>query len=318
MSNHNQSKSLPSFQRWLGGVLRNRLVLAGGCILVLLVLSALTASLWVKVGLLPSPIQQFSSGLDEDGMPLSAGGKFLAGTDNLGRDVFSRVLFGTRVSLTVGVAAMLTATLIGVVVGVVAGYRGGKLDLLLMRFTEMNMTLPAILLAVAFAGVMDGRILHLHPSGLPWHWLDVELKRGMVSLFLIIGFVCWPGMVRVIRAQVMTFKEREFIMASRALGASDARLIFRHILPNILPTIIVMAVMLTANTILLEAGLGYLGIGVPPPAPTWGSMITDGQPYFITAPHLVIVPGIAIVLTVLAFNLLGQGLQEVLDPKRRG
>jgi len=268
--------------------------------------------------LLPSPIQQFSSGLDEDGMPLSAGGKFLAGTDNLGRDVFSRVLFGTRVSLTVGVAAMLTATLIGVVVGVVAGYRGGKLDLLLMRFTEMNMTLPAILLAVAFAGVMDGRILHLHPSGLPWHWLDVELKRGMVSLFLIIGFVCWPGMVRVIRAQVMTFKEREFIMASRALGASDARLIFRHILPNILPTIIVMAVMLTANTILLEAGLGYLGIGVPPPAPTWGSMITDGQPYFITAPHLVIVPGIAIVLTVLAFNLLGQGLQEVLDPKRRG
>lgn len=311
-------KSLFSHQGWLGGVLRNRLVVAGGCILALLILSALTAPLWVKAGLLHGPIQQFPTGLDEDGMPLSPGGKYLAGTDNLGRDVFSRVLFGTRVSLTVGVAAMLTATFIGVVVGVVAGYRGGKLDLLLMRFTEMNMTLPAILLAVAFAGVMDGRVLHLHPHSLPWHWLDVELKRGMVSLFLIIGFVCWPGMVRVIRAQVMTFKEREFIMASRALGASDARLIFRHILPNIMPTIIVMAVMLTANTILLEAGLGYLGIGVPPPAPTWGSMITDGQPYFITAPHLVIVPGAAIVLTVLAFNLLGQGLQEVLDPKRKG
>ena len=309
---------MPHQQAWFVRVLRNRLVLAGGCILVLLVLAAMTASLWVNVGLLPSPIQQFPTGLDEDGMPLGAGGKFLVGTDNLGRDVFSRVLFGTRVSLTVGVAGMLTATLIGVVVGVVAGYRGGKVDLLLMRFTEMNMTLPAILLAVAFAGVMDGRILHLHPGWLPWHWLDVELKRGMVSLFLIIGFVCWPGMVRVIRAQVLSIKEREFIMASRALGASDARLIFRHILPNIMPTIIVMAVMLTANTILLEAGLGYLGIGVPPPAPTWGSMITDGQPYFITAPHLVIVPGIGIVLTVLAFNLLGQGLQEVLDPKRRG
>lgn len=302
---------------WFAGLVRNRLVLAGGLILSLLVLAALTAPLWVKTGLLPSPIQQFPTGLDEDGMPLGAGGKFLVGTDNLGRDVFSRVLFGTRVSLTIGVAAMLTATLIGVVVGVVAGFRGGKLDLLLMRFTEMNMTLPAILLAVAFAGVMDGRILHLHPGGLPWHWLDVELKRGMVSLFLIIGFVCWPSMVRVIRAQVLSVKEREFIIASRALGASDARLIFRHILPNILPTIIVMAVMLAANTILLEAGLGYLGIGVPPPAPTWGSMITDGQPYFITAPHLVIVPGIAIVLMVLAFNLLGQGLQEVLDPKRK-
>ncbi len=302
----------------LDGILRNRLVQLGGSILLLLVLAALTAPLWVQAGLLRDPVQQFPTGLDEDGMPMKASATFLAGTDNLGRDVFSRVVYGTRVSLAVGVAAMLTATLIGVVIGVVAGFRGGNLDLLLMRFTEMNMTLPAILLAVAFAGVMDGRTLHLHPGGLPWHWLDVELKRGMVSLFLIIGFVCWPGMVRVIRAQVLSVKEREFVMASRALGASDARLIFGHILPNILPTVIVMAVMLTASTIMLEAGLGYLGIGVPAPAPTWGSMITDGQPYFITAPHLVIVPGAAIVLTVLAFNLLGQGLQEVLDPKRKG
>jgi ABC-type dipeptide/oligopeptide/nickel transport system permease subunit len=145
----------------------------------------------------------------------------------------------------------------------------------------------------------------------------VELKRGMASLFLIIGFVCWPGMVRVVRAQVMAVKEREFILASRSLGASDARLVFRHVLPNVLPTVVVMAVMLTANAIMLEAGLGYLGIGVPAPAPTWGSMINDGQAYFVTAPHLVVVPGAAIVLTVLGFNLLGQGLQEVLDPKHR-
>ena len=298
--------------------LRNRLVLAGSGILLLLILSALTAPLLVKAHWLANPLEQVASGLDEDGMPLGPGGKFHAGTDNLGRDVFSRVLYGTRVSLTVGVAAMLTATLIGVLVGVIAGYRGGKIDLVLMRFTEMNMTLPAILLAVALAGVMDGRTLHLHPGFLPWHWLDLELKRGMMSLVLIIGFVCWPGMVRVIRAQVLAVKDREFVTASRALGASDARLISHHILPNIMPTIIVVAVMLTANTIMLEAGLGYLGIGVPAPAPTWGSMINDGQPYFITAPHLVIVPGAAIVLTVLAFNLLGQGLQEVLEPKRKG
>ena len=318
MSNQNPATSLPDSKGWLGGLLRNRLVLVGGCLLVLLGLAALTAPVWVKAGLLLDPAQQFPTGLDEDGMPVKASGQFLVGTDNLGRDVFSRAVHGTRVSLTVGVAGMLTAMLIGVVVGVVAGFRGGKMDLLLMRFTDMNMTLPGILLAIAFAGVMDGRTLHLHPSSLPWHWLDVKLERGMISLFLIIGFVCWPGMVRVIRAQVLSVKEREFIMASRALGASDARLIFGHVLPNILPTIIVMAAMMTANTIMLEAGLSYLGIGVPAPAPTWGAMITDGQPYFITAPHLVIVPGLAIVVTVLAFNLIGQGLQEVLDPKRKG
>jgi len=218
--------------------------------------------------------------------------------------------------LAVGVAAMLTATLIGLAVGIAAGYRGGRWDLFLMRFTEMNMTIPAILLAVALAGVLDGRTMHLHPASWSWHGLDLELKRGMTSLFVIIGLVCWPGMVRVIRAQVMVIKEREFIVAARALGASDTRLILRHILPNLWPTVIVLAVMLTANTILLEAGLSYLGIGVPPPAPTWGSMISDGQPYFIAAPHVVIVPGAAIVVTVLGFNLLGQGLQELLEGKR--
>ena len=299
-------------------LVNKRLAGVGALIIIVFGLLAQAAPMLTRWHVLHAPDQQDEQGLDGDGLPRPVGGVYLLGTDNLGRDILSRVVYGARISLSVGIGAMLTATVIGVAVGLLAGFYGGKLDLLLMRFTEMNMTVPAILLAVAFAGVMDGRILHLHPGGLPWHWLDVELKRGMVSLLLIIGFVCWPGMVRVIRAQVLSVKEREFIMASRALGASDARLIFRHILPNILPTIIVMAVMLTANSILLEAGLGYLGIGVPPPAPTWGSMITDGQPYFITAPHLVIVPGIAIVLTVLAFNLLGQGLQDVLDPKRRG
>ncbi|MBM3821979.1 MAG: ABC transporter permease [Verrucomicrobia bacterium] len=303
--------------RGWSALIRNRLVLAGGLILLGMVLAALVAPLGVKAGFLANPIQQTSSGLDDDGMPLPPGRANWAGTDNLGRDVASRVIHGTRVSLTVGVAGMLTATLIGVAVGILAGFYGGKLDLILMRFTEMNMTIPGILLAVAFAGVMDGRVLHLHPPGWDWHFLDLELKRGMVSLFLIIGFVCWPGMVRVVRARVLEFKEREFVTASRALGATDLRLIFRHILPNIMPTVVVLAVMMTASTILLEAGLGYLGIGVPPPAPTWGSMINDGQPYFISAPHLVIVPGLAIVLAVLGFNLLGQGLQEVMEPKRR-
>ena len=298
-------------------MVNNALVKVGGIIIGLLVLLAVAAPLLTRTHVLHEPIQQDQKGLDEDGMPLPPGGAYVLGTDNLGRDVLSRVVHGARVSLSVGIAAMLTATVIGVTIGLLAGYYGGKLDLGLMRFTEMGMTIPAILLAIAFAALMDGKTVHLHPAWLPWHFLDMELKRGMVSMFLIIGIVCWPGMVRVIRAQVLALKEREFVLAARALGASNRQIILWHILPNVLPNVIVLTALNTAYTIMLEAGLGYLGIGVPPPAPTWGSMIADGQPYFIAAPHIVIVPGLAIVLTVLAFNLLGQGLQEVLDPKQR-
>ena len=313
VGNRAQERDRASLLRRL---LSNRLAGIGIFLISLLSIAALTAPLLSHVGWLADPSAQSSSRLDSDGMPLPIGGQALLGTDNLGRDVLSRVVYGARVSLTVGVASMLTATVIGLCFGLVSGYLGRWLDVILMRFTEMNMTLPAVLLAVALAGVLNGRVVHLHPSFLPWHWLDVELRPGMASLLLIIGLVSWPGMVRVIRAEVLSLKEREFVVAARALGASDARILLRHILPNILPTVIVLAAMTTAGTILMEAGLGYLGVGVPPPAPAWGSMITDGQPYFVTAPHMVIVPGLAIVLTVLAFNLLGQGLQEVLIGRR--
>jgi ABC-type dipeptide/oligopeptide/nickel transport system permease subunit len=297
----------------------NRLAGAGALIILVFALLALAAPLLTRFHVLHTPDQQDRQGLDADGLPRPVGDAYLLGTDNLGRDVLSRVVYGARVSLSVGVGAMLTATIIGVTMGLLAGFYGGKLDLVLMRFTEINMTIPAILLAIAFAGLLDvsGRTIHLHPAWLHWSFLDFTLKRGAVSVFLIVGFVCWPGMVRVVRAQVLALKEREFVLAARALGASDARIVLRSILPNLLPTVIVLAVMSIANTILLEAGLGYLGIGVPPPAPTWGSMISEGQPYFITYPHLVIVPGLAIVLTVLAFNLLGQGLQEIVNPQQR-
>ncbi len=298
-------------------VFKNRLVQAGVGIVIFFTILALLAPILTRWHVLHEPIHQDQNGLDEDGMPRAPGGDYLLGTDNLGRDVLARVVYGARITLTVGTAAMLTATLIGVTLGLLAGYYGGKIDLGLMRFTDMNLSLPAILLAIAFAGLMDGKVLHLHPSWLHWPFLDVRLERGLVSVFVIIGLVCWPGMVRVIRGQVLALKEREFVQAARTLGASDRRLIFRHILPNVLPTVIVLAAMSTANTIMLEAGLGYLGIGVPPPAPSWGAMIADGQPYFISAPAIVVAPGIAIVLAVLAFNLLGQGLQEVLDPHHK-
>jgi peptide/nickel transport system permease protein len=298
-------------------LLRHHLVRTGGSIIVLFALLALAAPLLTRWHILRDPIIQDQNGLDTYGMPLPSNSTYLLGTDNLGRDVLSRVIYGGRVSLTVGIAAMLTATCIGLLIGLLSGFYGGKLDMGLMRFTDMMLGIPSILLAVAFAGLMDGKkVLHLHPKWLNWPFLDIHLERGLVSIFLIIGVVCWPGMVRVIRAQVLSIKEREFIQAARTLGASDARLIFRHLLPNVLPTVIVLAAMTTANTILLEAGLGYLGVGVPLPAPTWGEIISDGQAYFLSAPLIVIAPGVAIVLTVLAFNLMGQGLQEVLTPNK--
>jgi peptide/nickel transport system permease protein len=302
----------PGMRAW-----RNPLFVSGLVLLLLFGLLAAAAPLLTRGHILHEPEQQDLRGLDADGMPLPPGGHYLLGTDNLGRDVLSRVIYGARVSLPLGVAAMLLATLIGVSFGLVSGYYGGPLDLVVMRFTEMNMTIPSILLAIAVAGLMDGRTVHLHPASLPWHFLDVRLQRGMVSLFIVIGFVSWPGMVRVIRGQVLAVREREYVTASRVLGASDRRLMLRHVLPAVLPTVIVIAAMTTANTIALEAGLGYLGVGVPPPTPTWGTMIAEGQPYFVAAPVLVIAPGLAIVVTVLALNLLGQGLQEVLEVKQR-
>jgi peptide/nickel transport system permease protein len=296
---------------------RHRLVQVGGGIVILLILMALVSPALTRWQVLQEPILQNQNGLDAYGMPLPPGGRYLLGTDDLGRDVLSRVIYGTRVSLTVGVAAMFTATVIGLTIGLLSGFYGGKLDMGFMRFTDMNLSIPSVLLAIAFARLMDGKIIHLHPAWLHWSFLDVRLERGMVSIFLIIGLVCWPPMVRVIRGQVLSVKEREFVQASRALGASDLRIIFLHLLPNVLPTVIVLAAMTTANTIILEAGLGYLDVGVPPPAPSWGSMISDGQDFFISAPVIVIAPGVAILLTVLAFNLLGQGLQEVLNPHQK-
>jgi ABC-type dipeptide/oligopeptide/nickel transport system permease subunit len=213
---------------------------------------------------------------------------------------------------------MLTAVFIGVSVGTISGYYGGWINTLLMRSTDVVMTIPGLLLAIAFAGLMDGRIIHLHPDALEWHTLDIPLKRGLISIFLVIGIVSWTWIARVIRGQVLSLKTREFVDSARAIGCSQSHIIIKHILPNILPTIIILASLSTANTVLLDAGLSYLGVGVPPPSPSWGTMISEGQAYFIVSPHMTIVPGLAIILTVVGFNLLGQGLQEVLDPYAKG
>lgn len=302
--------SLPFLRR----VLKNRMACAGGGMVLFLVILALAAPVLTGLGHLHDPMQQMAEGLDADGLPIPPGDRFLLGTDQLGRDVLARLVHGTRISLFVGIVAMLTAVVVGVTVGLLAGYRGGWVNTVLMRCTDVMMTIPGLLLAIAFAGLMDGRVIHLHPPFLDWLGLEITLKRGLVSVFLVIGLVSWTWIARTIRSQVLVLKNREFVTSSRAIGCSDVRIMVHHLLPNVLPLIIVLGSLATANTVLLDAGLSYLGVGVPPPAPSWGTMIAEGQPYFIVSPHLTMAPGVAIIAAVVGFNLLGQGLQEVLDP----
>ena len=264
-------------------------------------------------------VKQYDQGLDQDGMPLPPSWKFPLGTDSLGRDVLSRVLYGSQISLTVGAAAVLVAVAIGVVIGLYAGYYGGWVDVVLMRFTDVMMAVPALLLALAMAGLIQtGTTINVPPWSSHPLW-KIPFEKGIWSILLVIGVVSWTGIARVVRGQALALKERAFVEAARAIGCSNTRILWLHILPNVLPAIIVLSAMSTAGAIALEAGLGYLGVGVPPPAPSWGTMISDGQPYFTVAPTLVLAPGVAVVLAVLGFNLLGQGLQDVLDPyqKRR-
>ena len=212
--------------------------------------------------------------------------KFPMGTDELGRDVLSRIIYGARISLTVGVAAMAGTLIIGVAIGICAGFFGNSVDFVLMRFTDVMLTLPALLLAMAFVAVLG-------PS--------------LLNVLCVIGLVSWTQVARVVRAETLSMSSRDFVLAARALGAPSRRLILRHVLPNVLPIIVVMAALGTSGTLLLDAALSFLGLGVPPPTPSWGRMISEATIYFRTAPWLATFPGLAIFYAVLGFNLLGYG-----------
>ena len=229
------------------------------------------------------PIRAVAATFGDPGAPSRA---FPLGTDQLGRDVLSRIIYGARISLTVGVAAMAVTMTIGVTVGLAAGFFGGAVDSILMRFTDVMLTLPALLLAMAFVAV---------------------LQPGLWSILIVIGLVSWTQIARVVRAEALSLTQRDFVVAARALGAPPARLIARHVMPNAMPLIVVMAVLGTSGTLLLDAGLSFLGLGVPPPTPSWGRMIEEATTYFRTAPWLAIYPGLAIFYAVLGFNLLGYG-----------
>jgi peptide/nickel transport system permease protein len=211
---------------------------------------------------------------------------FPFGTDMLGRDVLSRIIYGARISLIVGVAGMLVTMTIGVAIGLAAGFFRGAVDVLLMRFTDVMLTLPALLLAMALVAV---------------------LSPSLVSILIVIGLVSWTQVARVVRAEAMSVSQRDFMVAARSLGASSTRLIVSHLLPNVLPLIVVMAALSTSGTLLLDAALSFLGLGVPPPIPSWGRMIEEAELYFRTAPWLAAFPGLAIFYAVLGFNLFGYG-----------
>lgn len=271
----------------------------GAILVALLVFVAIFAPLIAP----HDPAEQFRDGLTPNGQPMPStimnggGNRFILGTDANGRDLLSRIFYGARVSLMVGVLANLLAVSIGITIGMAAGYLGGWVETLLMRFTDIMMAFPTLLLAMTLVAI---------------------LKPSLWIIIVVIGLVYWTWIARVVYSQVLSMREREFVTASRALGASRRYIILYHILPQMVPTIIVWGTLGVATNVMLEASLSYLGIGVQPPTPSWGGMIQQGQSYYRSAPWLVIYPGLAIMITVFAFNLLGDGLRDALDPTQQG
>lgn len=278
---------------------RDRSALVGSALILLLIFVALFAPI-----LSPhDPTEQFRDGLTADGQPMPStvlgegSWRYPLGTDANGRDLLSRILYGARVSLVVGVLANVLAVSLGTLIGATAAYLRDPIESILMRFTEMMLAFPMLLLAMALVAI---------------------LKPSIWIIILVIGLVYWTWIARVIYGQVVSLRERDFVTAARAVGVPRGRTLFRHILPQLIPTIIVWGTLGIATNVMLEASLSYLGIGVQPPTPSWGGMIQQGQSYYRTAPWLVIFPGLAILITVFAFNLLGDGLRDALDPTQRG
>jgi ABC-type dipeptide/oligopeptide/nickel transport system permease subunit len=290
---------------------RDKVALAGGVVVLLLCVVSLPGVTELVVKALGHPPNEYHTQLLDPTFGTPSGkfggmsGKFLFGIEPTnGRDLFSRILFGARVSLLVGFLATLVSVAIGTFFGVVAGYFGGWIDSLIARIMDIFLAFPLLLFAIAMVGVIPDSWLGLHGNAL-----------RIAVLVFIIGFFNWPYIGRIIRGQTMTLREREFVDAARSLGAGNFYLMFREILPNLIPPIIVYSTLLIPTNILFEAALSFLGVGVNPPTPSWGGMLSDATQTYSVAPYFVVVPGLAIFITVMAFNLFGDGLRDALDPR---
>ena len=277
----------------MGELLRRRRAAFGLTVIAVITFCAIFAPL-----IMPhDPFEQNFNGLSITGGPLPPGGDYLLGTDLLGRDLASRLILGARTSLIIGVLANGIAITLGATVGITAGYFGGWVAAILMRFTDLIMAFPALLLAIVLAAIFQ-------PS--------------LMIVALVIAMVNWVQMSRVIYTETRSLTEREFIQVQRSIGSSPFRILFKHLLPHLLSSIIVFGTLGIATTVMLEATLSFLGVGVQPPMPSWGNIIFENQTYFSTAPWLVFAPGLLIVLLALSFNLVGDALRDVLDPTLKG
>lgn len=263
---------------------KNKLAVFGSFIIFALLITAIFAPVI-------APYSYREQNLEQALLPPSRAHPF--GTDFFGRDVFSRVIYGARISIAVSIIPVAISTILGVLFGSISGYKGGTFDLLFMRFVDIMFAFPDLLFVIA---------------------ISFAIGRGLFTLFIALAIVGWPGVARIIRSQVISIKQKEYIEAARAIGMSDMRILFRHVLPNCIAPIIVLVSLSIPGVILSEATYSFLGLGAQPPTPSWGAILNDGQRFIRNAPWIAIWPGIAIFITVLAYNLVGNGLRDALDP----
>lgn len=273
---------------------RDRVAMISLVIIILVLLVAVFAPVVAAVTGHPVNEQYRETGLTPEGLPKPPSTEFWLGTDDLGRDILVRIAYGARISLLVGVAATALTVAIGVVIGLAAGFLGGLVDTVLARLIDVVLSVPFLLVAIALVSITG-------PS--------------LAVTVLVIGFFSWASVARIVRGQVLSMREREFVEAARSLGASDRRIMFVDILPNVLAPVIVYASLLIPVVIVVEATLSFLGLGLAPPTADWGGMISEAQNYYTTSWWFVVFPGAALLLTTLAFNLLGDGIRDAFDPR---
>ena len=272
---------------------RDRVAMLSLVVIVLIALAAVFAPVFVHLTGHP-PNQQYSYGLTADGLPRPPSKVFWFGTDDLGRDLLVRTAYGARVSLAVGVVATLLAVAVGVVVGIAAGFLGGAVDTVLARLVDVVLSIPFILFAIALVSITG-------PS--------------LLVTVLVIAFFSWSSVARIVRGQVLSIKEREYVEAARSLGAGDSRIMLVDIFPNVLAPVIVYTTLLIPVVIVVQATLSFLGLGLAPPTADWGGMLAESQAYYQTSWWFLLVPGMALLITTLAFNLFGDGVRDAVDPR---